>query len=739
LQGNIKISDDHNQRPPGVLRKCVAFEPVAATIKLSGFAFTPRGSAGAATARDDAAWLVCIHLAWTSHAPVRCVRLRTSVPSPRGVALPIRSLAEEPRLREALRLVTFRHAPDFATRVCPVTAATHRPAGVTGIPTCRPVLDIRKIRLVAGRWMRHDDFVQPTLRPIPWLLALMFVTLTGTSQVTNSCDPIRTFADGKQPLREIFVSPTGSNTTGDGTQANPYQTIARALPGVQPGDAIRLLPGNHAPGNSIGNFAGTAEAPIWIGGVPGQPRPVISGGGTAIQLSRIRYVILENLEVAGATANGINCDDGGDYANSNATHHVLFRNLFIHDIGTGGNNDGLKLSGLNDYFVLDCDFARMSAGGSGVDHVGCHRGLIARCTFTDAGSNSIQCKGGSEDLEIRGNRFVNGGARAVNIGGSTGFEYFRPPLVTNLPNTEARNIRVIANLFRGSETPVAFVGAVNSLVANNTIVEPTRWVLRILQETVSSGGYTFLPCGSNQFVNNLVYFDRSQISTFVNVGPNTDAASFQFANNLWYAFNQPGQSQPSLPAAETNGVYGLNPLFVSPATGDYAVATNSPAVGNGRRLPRVWADHLERCYANPPTIGAFEAKPPPSDRADADGDSMPDLWEAENGLDRDDPGDGALDADNDTLSNYGEYLAGTNPNDPQSVFALRAPQLAAGDFSFRYATVTGRTYRVQARDPATAVPWADAAVTNGTGDDVEFRTLVSTGARMFRVQVQPAE
>jgi len=722
-----------------VLRKCVAFEPVAATIKLSGFAFTPRGSAGAATARDDAAWLVCIHLAWTSHAPVRCVRLRTSVPSPRGVALPIRSLAEEPRLREALRLVTFRHAPDFATRVCPVTAATHRPAGVTGIPTCRPVLDIRKIRLVAGRWMRHDDFVQPTLRPIPWLLALMFVTLTGTSQVTNSCDPIRTFADGKQPLREIFVSPTGSNTTGDGTQANPYQTIARALPGVQPGDAIRLLPGNHAPGNSIGNFAGTAEAPIWIGGVPGQPRPVISGGGTAIQLSRIRYVILENLEVAGATANGINCDDGGDYANSNATHHVLFRNLFIHDIGTGGNNDGLKLSGLNDYFVLDCDFARMSAGGSGVDHVGCHRGLIARCTFTDAGSNSIQCKGGSEDLEIRGNRFVNGGARAVNIGGSTGFEYFRPPLVTNLPNTEARNIRVIANLFRGSETPVAFVGAVNSLVANNTIVEPTRWVLRILQETVSSGGYTFLPCGSNQFVNNLVYFDRSQISTFVNVGPNTDAASFQFANNLWYAFNQPGQSQPSLPAAETNGVYGLNPLFVSPATGDYAVATNSPAVGNGRRLPRVWADHLERCYANPPTIGAFEAKPPPSDRADADGDSMPDLWEAENGLDRDDPGDGALDADNDTLSNYGEYLAGTNPNDPQSVFALRAPQLAAGDFSFRYATVTGRTYRVQARDPATAVPWADAAVTNGTGDDVEFRTLVSTGARMFRVQVQPAE
>ena len=91
----------------------------------------------------------------------------------------------------------------------------------------------------------------------------------------------------------------------------------------------------------------------------------------------------------------------------------------------------------------------MSAGGSAIDHVGCHRGLIARCAFTDAGSNSIQCKGGSADLEIRWNRFVNGGARAINIGGSTGFEYFRPPLELNGPNAESRNIRVIANLFRG--------------------------------------------------------------------------------------------------------------------------------------------------------------------------------------------------------------------------------------------------------------------------------------------------
>src|SRR5688572_25453801 len=138
----------------------------------------------------------------------------------------------------------------------------------------------------------------------------------------DPCDPIRTFADGKQPLREIFVSPTGSNSTGNGTPGNPYQTISRALQGVQPGDAIRLLPGTHAPGTSIANVAGTSNAPIWMGGVPGQTRPVISGGSVAIQLSRVRFLILENMEVTGATGNGINCDDGGDYANTNATRHL---------------------------------------------------------------------------------------------------------------------------------------------------------------------------------------------------------------------------------------------------------------------------------------------------------------------------------------------------------------------------------------------------------------------------------
>lgn len=51
---------------------------------------------------------------------------------------------------------------------------------------------------------------------------------------------------------------------------------------------------------------------------------------------------------------------------------------------------------------------------------------------------------------------------------------------------------------------------------------------------------------------------------------------------------------------------------------------------------------------------------------DSDGDHMSDDWETAHSLDNATAADGPLDPDNDGLSNYGEYLAATDPNDPDS-------------------------------------------------------------------------
>jgi hypothetical protein len=455
------------------------------------------------------------------------------------------------------------------------------------------------------------------LKRYAWL-AVWCMTVAGHAALSPAFAAL-TFADGRIPSRAIYAAPSGSDSQGDGSVDRPFQTIRRAAQDATPGTAVRLLPGTYPGGTRLEGLAGTAEAPIWIGGIFGRERPVISGGSQGLHLSRVRYLVIENLVVTGTTANGINCDDGGAYANPEATRFVVFRNLRIQDIGTGGNQDGLKLSGVRDYWVLDSWFARTGAGGSGVDHVGCHRGVIARCRFEDMGSNAIQCKGGSEDIEIRWSHFVRSGARAINIGGSTGFAFFRPPLSTESPNVEARNIRVLANLFEGSEAPVAFVGAVDCLVANNTIVNPERWLLRILQETVSRDGYEFLPCGNSRFINNLVMFERSRINAHVNIGPNTDPSSFTFAHNLWYARDNPSQSQPALPAPETGGIAGRDPLFVDMEGRDFRLRSDSPAAGAGMSLPGVRADLSWRPYAGPPTIGAFEITSGPALEDDSDG------------------------------------------------------------------------------------------------------------------------
>lgn len=433
--------------------------------------------------------------------------------------------------------------------------------------------------------------------------------LLAANAARADCDPITTFADGPRPLRELFIAPVGSDTSGDGSAERPFRTLTRASREARPGDALRLLPGNHPPNQTVANLAGTAAAPIWIGGVPGQPRPVITGGNQALHLSRVRYVIVEHLEVRGAAQNGINCDDGGDYANPDATRHVVFRQLAIRDIGTGGNQDALKLSGVDDFFVLDCEFSGGSAGGSGIDMVGCHHGVIARCRFADMGSNAIQCKGGTADLEIRQNHFINAGQRALNLGGSTGFAFFRPPLSSTGTNVEARDLRVTANVFVGADAPIAFVGAVNCLVAHNTILEPRRWVLRILQETTSRDGFTFAACASNRFVNNLVVFRRAQLGAFANVGAHTAPETFTFARNLWFATDDPARSTPALPVRETDGVTGRDPRLRDPAAGDYTPAPDSPAVGAGLPLREVKSDLRGHCFATPPTLGALEAAP----------------------------------------------------------------------------------------------------------------------------------
>lgn len=409
-----------------------------------------------------------------------------------------------------------------------------------------------------------------------------------------------------EPTRVVHVAPDGSDSTGDGSPEQPWRTLRHAADRATPGTAIRLAPGDYAGGTYLGDLHGTDEGPIWIGGAPGGPRPRIVGGSNGIQLSRARYVVLHDLEVTGASGNGVNCDDGGETANPNAAGPVIFRRLTISDIGGTGNQDGLKLSGIRRFLVEDVDIARCggNASGSGIDMVGCHDGVIRGSRFREMSGNAIQAKGGSADVSIVGNRFDNGGVRTLNIGGSTGFAFFRPPLSADSPNAEARRILVQANVLVGGTASIGLVGAVDCVVAHNTIVEPSRYVFRILQETSTSGDFAFEPSGRNTVRSNLFLHPAGMTSGRVSIGAGTAPETFTWARNGWFAPG--GLAAPSPPvASEAQPLTGIDPQVADLSGGDFRPTSDSVLLGRGEVLTQPARDFLGRPFADPPAIGAF--------------------------------------------------------------------------------------------------------------------------------------
>ncbi len=349
------------------------------------------------------------------------------------------------------------------------------------------------------------------------------------------------------------------------------QEIQQAISQARPGAKILIAPGEYEGGLHFRDLNGASDNPIILAAADPENPPVIRGGGNCIQFSDITYVELQNLVLSGAKGNGINIDDGGSF--DTPSHHIILRGLIVQDVGPEGNRDGIKLSGVDDFRVENCVVQRWGSGGSGIDMVGCHRGVIEGCTFRhgdQVGDNAVQTKGGSQNVVIRRCRFENAGSRAVNTGGSTGLQFFRP----KPQGYEAKDIIIEGCTFIGSMAPIAFVGVDGAIARFNTIYRPKKWILRILQET---RGPEFVPSRNGQFINNIIAFRSDEVTIAVNIGPDTAPETFKFSGNFWYCLDDPAKSQLNLPNAESDGIYGKNPLFQDAENGDFRLKPDSPA------------------------------------------------------------------------------------------------------------------------------------------------------------------
>lgn len=324
-------------------------------------------------------------------------------------------------------------------------------------------------------------------------------------------------------------------------------SLRRALAAAEPGDEIVVASGTYRGGIHVRGRAGTAEHPIRLR-AEGVVR-LRGGGSTAMQFSACPFWVIQGLQAEGFTGNGFNFDDAG--RRDEPVEGVVLDGLVIRRTGPRGNHDGIKMSGLTKFTVRGCLVEGW--GGSGIDMVGCRDGAIEGCTLRGLDGHDqmsgIQMKGGSRRVRVSGCRFENAGQRAVNLGGSTGKPYFRPEVT----RFEAEEIEIRDNVFIGGGTAVAFVTAKGGRVHHNLVVRPEKWAFRILQEQPVP---EFGACASGEVFRNVIVLPASN-RVAVNVGPDTEADSFRFSENAW--FHEAGRHRPELPAAETDGLYGVDP------------------------------------------------------------------------------------------------------------------------------------------------------------------------------------
>lgn len=343
-------------------------------------------------------------------------------------------------------------------------------------------------------------------------------------------------------------------------------SLTAALRSAKPGDVIKVAPGTYAGGISVSGIKGTEKAPVKLTAADPKHPPVIDGGASGLHLSGCSYVEISHLRFTGAKANGLNIDDGKQPGGSKG---IALRDLTITGSGPEGNRDGIKLSGLDNFTVERCRVEAWGSSGSGIDMVGCHDGVISLSTFErDAAgyakammSNGVQMKGGSARVSVQRCRFIRAGGRGVNLGGSTGAPYMRPADT----DAEARDLTVEDCYFEGLMAPVCFVGADGAKVMHNTIVNPGKWVLRILQENRSTA---FTPCRKGVFTDNIIVYQSGSLGEAVNTGSGTEPATFIFGRNVWFSQDRPSASQRQirLPSREDHGEHGKDPKL-DPATG----------------------------------------------------------------------------------------------------------------------------------------------------------------------------
>jgi hypothetical protein len=156
------------------------------------------------------------------------------------------------------------------------------------------------------------------------------------------------------------------------------------------------------------------------------------------------------------------------------------------------------------------------------------------------------------------------------------------------------------------------------------------------------------------------------------------------------------------------------------------------------------AQRIQRILANVDSVPGLQGKVVTGGRldllrsVDSDANGLPDWWELDHfGHIHVDPN---ADPDGDGTSNYGEFVAGTDPNSASSILQISSFVPQGGGFLVTWSSVPGKTYTVEYTQDLTT-PWLtlQSNVAASVGTTTSWLDMTSTGQthRFFRILVLP--
>ena len=302
-----------------------------------------------------------------------------------------------------------------------------------------------------------------------------------SDESTGNNEPrVNTFDD---PANSIYVSPTGNDTTANGSIDKPFKSINTALETAEPGDTIILRGGTYREGINV-----RVRMPnITIKSAKGEWAVIdlTTYDSDADEDSGVYFDVdssggkLQCVEVKGGFyAVCLETKwDWGDPADRAGASDILIEDCVLHDsrydvIKIKPNCNSVTIRNNEIYNSGQAFTGRPQNGednAEGIDNVNGDNMIVQNNYIHDICSNAIYAKGGASDVLVENNRIERAFGGGILVGFDTSPEFFD----TTVNPQYYENIRgvVRGNLITGTGWEgIGLYGSKDAQIYNNTLV-----------------------------------------------------------------------------------------------------------------------------------------------------------------------------------------------------------------------------------------------------------------------------